>query len=73
MSSYDYLTGNAAAMDPSDNVGKVRKPGAGRRAQGALNPTLPTGPAGSPVRGGGNPYQIDDLMRPDLIQMQQSV
>lgn len=32
MSSYDYLTGNAATIDPNDNVGKVRKPGAGRRA-----------------------------------------
>ena len=54
MSSYDYLTNNTAAIDPNDNVGKVRKLGAGRRAYGAHNPNNPANPsaapAGSPIR-----------------------
>ena len=68
MSAYDYLTNNMAAMDPNDNVGKVRKPGGGRRGAGALNPHNPTAAAaGSPVR--GNQHPIGELMQPGLVEL----
>ena len=69
MSAYDYLTNNAAVIDPNDNVGKVRRPGGGRRGAGALNPNNPTAiAAGSPVR--SNQHPINELMQPELIPLQ---